>query len=250
MRRWIAAVVCFVVLLAGVLGYAVFRTPDSHSAQEVPVQQISSLTLPPTLEVQSNVADAVFTGVVVKLEPARWNNPDGSGKEWTEEQKANASETEDLIILYRPYRIKVTEVLRGEDLKAGATVSLFMLEGVTEEGRNDGPPHNGDKVVVLGTLSTVGGDHTVPKVRPGVAYWAIADLDSVWVERGDGTFLAYSEIEQERSFKAENADASVLEARKEAAAEKGDTYQYQAKAYPVALDQLKQILVQHPRWTN
>ncbi len=87
---------------------------------------------------QTAHSDIVVVGKVVKIDPARWNSPDG--KYWI---------PPDPVVpwLFRTFWVEPTEVLKGSPTDSGP-IPFFLVDGV--EGVADGPVDVGETVLVFG----------------------------------------------------------------------------------------------------
>ncbi len=104
-------------------------------------QEIHSLIDPSYLPVsaQTKHSDVIVVGKVVKVDPARWNSPDG--KDWI------PADSMVMRVIFRTFWVQPTEVLKGKPT-AGEPLPFFVRGGT--EGEASAPVGIGDTVLVFG----------------------------------------------------------------------------------------------------
>lgn len=134
-----------------------------------------------TIANQTGLADVVVVGEVVKVDPARWNSPDGN--EWKPSQETS------IALVYTTFYVAPSEMLKGSP-KWGPPVPFRILGGVVDSKSGTvywsttGEPTElkpGDQVVVFGIdEQRYGKEGTY--VSPG--YWLTSDANSLWIKTG------------------------------------------------------------------
>lgn len=151
----------------------VYQSAPAGTASATVSQEVNSFYAPDALNVDTQVrhSDIVLVGKVVRVDPARWNSPDG--KSWTP--------TDPLVapLLFRTFYVEPTEVLKGTS--AYGTPVPFMVLGGTE-GERGGPVNVGDVVLVFGR------DRSTDTAKDGhwpKGYRANVDEFSIYAQDGD-----------------------------------------------------------------
>jgi hypothetical protein len=136
-----------------------------------------------TVARQTQEADLIVVGEVVKVDTSMWNSPDG--KQWTPDEK------ETLPIVYTTFYVKPTQVLKGEP-KWGTPVP-FRVTGTIVAPSADSQSTSsrlglgvGDTIVAFGSIEDRYGTGGVYK--PAEAYWLAMEENSIWTEQ-DGQFV-------------------------------------------------------------
>jgi hypothetical protein len=118
--------------------------------------------------VAQKAADIVVYGLVVKIDPGRWNSADG--KYWQPNDPSGMS----VAAIYRTYYVQPAEILKGTP--KWATPVAFMVVGGTGN-QTTGPVSVGDTVLVIGT--------DYPALY-GDVYWKD---DAYFAQNGDMRFM-------------------------------------------------------------
>lgn len=143
-------------------------------------------------------ADIVVFGTVTRVDPGRWNSPDG--KPWTPPSES------DIPSIYRTFYVEPIEILKGEP-KWGTPVA-FQVTGGTE-GVVDGPVAVGDKVLVIGFDYEAHGSSLYGQVYwKKDAYFPMHMEFSIFVEK-DGRLQV---LATEKNDEANVTDLSTLRA--------------------------------------
>jgi hypothetical protein len=93
-------------------------------------------------------ADIIVYGKVTKIDPGRWNSPDGNAWDLKNYKDNTPNDTSDdpIPVIYRTYYVEPTETLKGTP-KWGTPI-VFIVDGGTEQ-ETVGPVSVGDTVMIL-----------------------------------------------------------------------------------------------------
>ena len=153
-------------------------------------------TLPSRDHVEDS--DIIAVGEIVKIDPPRWNSPDG--EQW------RPREEQTLAVLYTTFYVEPTALLKGTP-KWGTPIAFRIQNGVVG---GDADLSLGDKVVAFGASDGRYGPGAV--YQPAGAYWLTNGNNSIWIQEGEtGVYRnpGYTKDPAEASLSLEELEARI-----------------------------------------
>jgi hypothetical protein len=151
-----------------------------------------------TIEKHVEDSDIIAEGEIVKIDPPRWNSPDG--EQW------RPREEQTLAVLYTTFYVEPTAVLKGTP-EWGTPIAFRIQNAVVG---SDADLAVGDRVVAFGASDGRYGPGAV--YQPAGAYWLTNDNNSIWIQEGrTGVYRnqGYTKDPAEASLSLEEFEARI-----------------------------------------
>ncbi|NLT35465.1 MAG: hypothetical protein GXX83_06165 [Gaiellales bacterium] len=160
-----------------------------------------------TIKTQTETAEIIAVGEVTKVDPARWNSPDG--KQWEPKEEGS------LAMVYTTFYVQPTRLLKGES-KFGTPIPFRVVGGIigdTGQAANAGADAkfstiaSGQQVIVFGL-----DDHRFGSECSWTpaAYWLPSDVNSMWRMEGDTyNCLGQTDLEGEQRMARPDLEAAI-----------------------------------------
>lgn len=159
-----------------------------------------------TLETQTELAEIVVMGEVTKVDPARWNSPDG--QEWMPADEGS------LALVYTTFYVRPEKILKGAS-KFGEPVPFRVVGGIIGDATQIPAGDNakfasiapGQQVVVFGADD---GRYGPEGYWFPAAYWLLSDVNSMWrLEGGKYACLGTTDRKEEQQLEPAQLESAI-----------------------------------------